>query len=281
MPTIKLKRNESFYIREGWFEKAINTIEEEKTNIFYKDEGIHYLGIGANMVKGLKYWLKAAGIINFPNCDLTEFAELLYKHDRYLDDDFSWFFIHYFLTINKEDCPIANEIFNSRIKTFTKSEMVEILMRVFSEEYDNVNKKLVEADLNTFVKSYVNEDVINNPEENYICPLTRLKLFGRNKDEYKKQRPSISALSYLIIYYSLLRLYDGQSFEIEESMNTYNSPLKIFNLDKYMYLQYLDEMRRNNLVTINRSAGLNTVYFEKQLPLKQIFNEKFGGNESV
>ena len=61
---IKLKRNESFYIREGWFEKAINCIaDNEGVNIFYKNDGISYLGIGSNMVKSLKYWLKAANII--------------------------------------------------------------------------------------------------------------------------------------------------------------------------------------------------------------------------
>ena len=281
MPTIKLRRNESFYIREGWFEKAINTIEEKKTNIFFKDEGIGYLGIGANMVKGLKYWLKAAGIINYPNCDLTEFAELLYKCDRYLDEDFSWFLIHYFLTINKDENPIFNEIFNSGIKVFNKNSMADYLVSRFSDTYDSVNRKYVEADLNVFVKSYVNEDIANNPEDNYICPLSRLKLLSRNKEEYKKQRPVFSSLSYLIVYYSLLSLYEGKPFEIEESIAVNNSPVKIFNLDKYMYLQYLDEMRKAGLVTINRAAGLNTVYFEKQLTLKQIFEEHYGGLENV
>jgi hypothetical protein len=48
-----------------------------------------------------------------------------------------------------------------------------------------------------------------------------------------------------------------------------------------MYLQYLDEMRKNGLVTINRAAGLNTVYFEKQLSLNHIFEEQYGGSENV
>ena len=233
------------------------------------------------MVKGLKYWLKAANIIIFPNCDLTDFGGLLFKHDQYLDDDFSWFFIHYFLVTNKDENPVANEVFNSRIKAFNKNDMTEYLMSQFSSVYENVNKKYVEADLNVFVKSYVNEDVINNPEDNYICPLSRLKLLSRNKDEYKKQRPVFSSLSYLIVYYSLLDLYAGKPFEIEESINVYNSPVKIYNLDKYMYLQYLDEMRKNGLITINRAAGLNTVYFEKTLSLEEIFMEQYGGEDNV
>ena len=48
-------------------------------------------------------------------------------------------------------------------------------------------------------------------------------------------------------------------FEIEDSMNEINSPYHIFNLDKFMYLQYLDDSEKNGLITINRAAGLNTV----------------------
>ena len=65
---LKFKKNESFYIRDGWFDKAINTIYESEENIFAKNNGIINLGIGANMVKGLRYWLRASGIISsLPN----------------------------------------------------------------------------------------------------------------------------------------------------------------------------------------------------------------------
>lgn len=279
MASIKLKKNETFYIREGWFEKSINTIKEQNTNIFYKNEGIGYLGVGSNMVKSLKYWLKAANIIEGLNNNLTEFGELLYINDRYLDDVFSWFFIHYFLTANKDESPLANEIFNSSIQTFDKIGMIEYLMKQFSHEDKKVNKKYVESDLNVFIKSYINEDLYANPEDNYICPLSRLKLLKKEKDIYRKTKPAYSTLSYLIVYYSLCQIYKGSSFEIEDSMNLPNSPVKIFNLDKYMYLQYLDDAKRNELITINRTAGLNTVYFEKELSLKDIFREKFGSDE--
>lgn len=53
----------------------------------------------------------------------------------------------------------------------------------------------------------------------------------------------------------------------------------LFNLDKNGYLQYLEEMQRSGLVTINKTAGLNAVYFEKKLSLRDIFEMNFGGLE--
>ena len=97
--TLKLKKHETFYIRDGWFEKALNTIEEnEGINIFFKNDGVKYLGIGANMVKGLKYWLKAAGLIDDKSNKLTSNANIILENDRYLGEDFTWFFIHYCLS---------------------------------------------------------------------------------------------------------------------------------------------------------------------------------------
>ena len=278
MASIKFKKNESFYIREGWFEKALHTINDNDANIFYKNDGVGYLGIGSNMVKGLKYWLKAANLIEGLNNNLTEFGELILQYDPYLDDLFSWFLIHYFLTSNKAECPVAYEMFNSNIIKFDKQDAVEYLMHQFSEIDSKVNKKYVEADFNVFTKSYVNEDTVSNPEDNYICPLSRLKLMKKDKDTFTMTKPAYSSMSYLVVYYVLYNLYEGEPFNIEESFEINNSPFKLFNLDKYMYLQYLDDARRNELVTINRTAGLNTVYFDKQLSLKDIFEERFGGN---
>lgn len=269
---IKLKKNESFYIREGWFEKALNAIAEDNTrNVFYKNNGIKILGIGSNMVKSLKYWLKAANIIDSDN-KLTEFGLLLFKYDRYLEDDFSWFLIHYFMTINKDECPVTNAVFNSSIKTFDKTSLNEMLFSYFNQIDNGINKKYIESDVNVFVKSYINEDVIYNPEDNYICPLSALKLLKKERGQYKKSRPQYAKLSHLIVLYGLLNLYGDKAFDIEEAFEEFNSPSKVFNLDKYMFVQYLEEMRRAGFVTINKTAGLNTVYPEKIISLDELFS---------
>lgn len=269
---IKLKKNESFYIREGWFEKALNAIAEDNTrNVFYKNNGIKILGIGSNMVKSLKYWLKAANIIDSDN-KLTEFGLLLFKYDRYLEDDFSWFLIHYFMTINKDECPVTNAVFNSSTKTFDKTSLNEMLFSYFNQIDNGINKKYIESDVNVFIKSYINEDVIYNPEDNYICPLSALKLLKKERAQYKKSRPQYTKLSHLIVLYGLLNLYGDKAFDIEEAFEELNSPSKVFNLDKYMFVQYLEEMRRAGLVTINKTAGLNTVYPEKIISLDELFS---------
>lgn len=278
--SLKFKKSESFYIRDGWIEKAINAINDNpEINIFSKNNGMKILGIGSNMVKGLKYWLQAANLIESKGKDivLSQFGQLVIKYDKYLENNFTWFLIHYFLSTNMKECPIFYGIFNTDVKNFTKSEAIEMFITKFIDYGYTFKKEYVEDDLNVFIKSYVNDNISDNPEDNYVCPLSNLKLIIKKKDKFTKTRPVYANLSYLIVYFSLLMLYTDSSFIIEESMEEYNSPYRIFNLDKNMYLQYLEEMKKNGLITINKTAGLNTVYFEKKITLENIIEEYYGG----
>ena len=82
MIDLRLKRHETFSIREGWLEKGLNIIVENN-ECFKKDNGPRLLGLGSNMCKSLKYWLKATGIAKFGQvAELTEFGNLLYKYDQ-------------------------------------------------------------------------------------------------------------------------------------------------------------------------------------------------------
>ncbi len=278
--SLKFKKNESFYIRDGWFEKALHAINNNPdNNIFYKNEGMHILGIGSNMVKGLKYWLTAANLIiqRGKNIELTTFGQYIIQFDPYLETNFTWYLIHYFLSRNIEECPVIYGIFNIDIKSFTKNEATEMFVDFFTNGNYAFKKEYVEDDLSVCIKSYVNENTIDNPEDNYVCPLSNLKLISKKSDRFYKTRPVYSTLSYLIVYYALLEIYHGEPFIIEESMEEFNSPYKNFNLDKNMYLQYLEEMKKNGLITINKTAGLNTIYFKEELTLKEIFEDYYGG----
>lgn len=280
----KFKKNESFYIREGWFEKAINVICENRIsnsniNVFSSKNGTSKLGIGTNMVKSLKYWLQASGIIHASSSQTTllEFGELIYKWDRYCESDFTWFLIHYFLCTNQNECPIFYNVFNSESMSFKKQDMIKYLYDYYVSEGSKVKKEYIEDDFTVFLKSYINDEIIENPEDNYVCPLSTLKLLRKQTDKIEKTKPAFISLSYLIVYYSLTKIYEYQPFNIEDSFKETSSPYLIFNLDKNMYLQYLNEMKKHELIEINKTAGLNAVYFKKELSLSDIFSTYFRG----
>ena len=59
---IRLQGHEKFVLREGWLNKGIVQVKKNAT-VFLGKEGPDVFGIGNNMVKSLRYWLKAFGLI--------------------------------------------------------------------------------------------------------------------------------------------------------------------------------------------------------------------------
>ena len=277
----KFKKNESFYIRDGWFEKALNTIADDNEYVFSKNNGPRYLGIGANMAKSLKYWFQASNLAVSISSKtiLTETGESIFKYDRYFESDFTWYLIHYNLCSNRFECPIFYSFFNSNIKKINKNDLVAFLVETITDDEQEIKQNYIEDDLSVFLKSYVNDEVNLNPEDNYICPLSNLKLIKKYGSMIEKEKPFYAKLPSELIYYGLSKIYNYESFNIEDSYDKENSPYLIFNLDKNAYLQYLEELQRNGLLTINKTAGLNTVYFEKKIELPELFKMHFGGRK--
>lgn len=276
MAEITFNKYGSYYIREGWFEKAINAIKLANTNIFHKDDTVYYLGISQGMCQSLKYWLRAAKVIDSSTNMLTEFGELLYQYDKYLESPFSWFLIHYHLSANRKDCPIIYEVFNSNVKIFTKESILNRLQTSFSNDNICVDSKVLVSDLNLFLTSYSKSEMEYSPEDNYYCPLSRLKLITKEGETYKRTQPAFSKLSHMVVYYALLNCYGGKQFELDDSLICNNSPVKIFNLDTNAYLEYLQELKREKIINIDRAVGLNFVCFNKTISLEEIFSNNDG-----
>ena len=55
---IKLKGHETFAIREGWLSKGLIEVDKNE-KVFSKNFGADTLGVGSNMAKAIRYWLKA------------------------------------------------------------------------------------------------------------------------------------------------------------------------------------------------------------------------------
>lgn len=281
--TLRFRKHETFYIREGWLQKAINAIPEHN-DLFSKNKGQKILGIGTNMVKGLRYWLQACNIINRESIktEFSDFGKLLHEYDKYLETNFSMFLIHYYLTENISYNPIGHVMFNMNLNTFTKQDASDAILIDLQQKGYEVKKEYVDTDLGIFLNSYYEENRNGNPEDNYICPLSSLKLLKKQNEKYIKNKPHYKDLSYLVVYNALCHIYKNEnSFNISDSINEPKSPCKIFNLDKSMYLQYLEEMKNDKLITINKTAGLNSVYFEQKYTLEQIFEKYFRGHKNV
>ena len=279
--SVKMKRHESFSIREGWIAKGIKAIKKNP-KVFSSQDATDTLGICNNMVKSLKYWMIATRIIDdcSKSIKLSEFGELLDKYDEYLDDDFSWWMLHVMMALNIEEFYTLNVFFNKCVmQTFSKENLFEIISKRLYSKNIKFNENTLVDEINMIIKTYCIDEKIDNPENNFVCPLSNLELIKKiGKNSYMRNKPSAKKLNYLVVYFLILNLIkESDAMSIDHMLNAENGPAKILNLDKNLLNDYLDELRSNKLIDINRTAGLNMVYIRQRLSIKEIFAKYFDG----
>lgn len=278
---VKLKGHESFTIREGWLTKGILEIEG-RPKLFSEKDVTDILGIGTNMVKALRYWLTVSNLIVEDKKNgyiLTELGKLIKEKDPYMEDLFTLYLIHTQIVQNTERALIWNLFFNKcNMKTFSKLDLQARIEYLLESENLEYNSKILNDELTAVLKTYVTEQKNDTPEDNFTCPLTELKLVKKvEKDIYSKEKPSMNNLDPYIVYWLILcQIQENNSINIEDLLREDNCVSKLLNLDKILLNEYLDTLKRMDLITLNRTAGLNMVYVNKKYTLKEIFDIHFG-----
>ena len=85
MAAIRLKGHEKFHLREGWITKGLYGVSNNP-KVFTGNEGTDQLGVGTNMVKSIKYWMLAMGLIGEDQrngAELTELGKIIFKYDAF------------------------------------------------------------------------------------------------------------------------------------------------------------------------------------------------------
>lgn len=274
---VKLKGNESFNIREGWLRKGIRCVQDFPT-LFSRDDAMEILGVGSKMVKSIRYWLRATGLTEerapvgrAREQILTEkFGEVVDRYDRYFDDVFTLFLLHYNIVKNAEGLSVAWDIFfnNYDGQDFTKDNMIEKCKEELNKrlaEGATFSERLFADDCASILRMYNTTDFAEDPEESLSCPLIELGLIRKSankKGTYVKTPPARELLDKMAVLYVILdNIEEGKgSVSIESLINDANNIGKVFNLDRVLINEYLDQLRVSGYITLNRTAGLDMVY---------------------
>ena len=97
-----------------------------------------------------------------------------------------------------------------------------------------------------------------------------------------KIRPLYSKLDRLAVLYVITSNIekDKISVDIDTLLTQDNNVGKIFNLDRNMINEYLDRLRQEGFIELNRTAGLDMVYISKKLLPYEILEIYYTQNET-
>ena len=133
----KLKGHESFIIRDGWLTKGITAVDKDR-RLFSVNSGADALGVGTNMAKSIRYWMRAAGLtidISNKGVTLSDFGRIIYEKDPYFEDPFRLWIIHANIACNFELATSWNLFFNYMTLTssFSREDMFDMMKSLIIE----------------------------------------------------------------------------------------------------------------------------------------------------
>ena len=274
---MKFRAHDTFFIRKGWLSKGMKYVHNKPDVFVAKDENpMDVLGIGANMVKALRYWLQAVGLTEEPNSGkrvqtFTPLGQSVFTNDRYIEELGTLYLLHYRLSSNKTDATAWYYFFNEfTMSEFSRDDFVEFLQRRIRMEDSDAAVAIRSLNddfsciINTYLPRYKTSPNRVAPESNIDCPFGELGLIDILSKEKKTYRKAIPVASTISPWVALAIIVDqaGESKEISlnELLTAPCNIGKTLNLDAISMLDVLYQIERIGKIKINRTAGLDVIH---------------------
>ena len=276
---------------------------------FASDLATVTLGVGKNMVRAIRHWCLATGLIekskDTPNQDGTGGQRLaptkLGKSlladdgwDPYLEDVATLWFIHWQLATNREDTTTWHWAFGVFGQNeFRKDNFISELI----DWSDKNSKKIpspnsITRDVDCFLRTYIPSRLTQTTvvEDTFDCPLVELNLISDSSDgdAYRFHRGPKDALPAEIFVAALSKFWNTHFSEKNtlaflDIAYSPNSPGQVFKLDEDTLVEYLDrvEERTDGALRYDETAGMKQVYRDREIDWMEPLHSYYSSVEAM
>ncbi len=252
---MRFSGHEKFDCKVDWLSKALSYEKE----LVVSDETIMHLGLGANMIKSLNYWIKLF--------EVDRLREFLIK-DRFFESLNTLWLMHYNLIKNGS---IYNLFFNRmNLVRFTKDDIFEFLVKFVKENNIKVSENTLRNDIDVFIRLYGDF-------------FKELNIISKHHNFYKLNIKNKSGISDKLFLYFLADFIELNG--AKDSISLFTITNSKFSLQKSLVmsesalmdkLYRLEDISKETFV-FSESAVIREVYikkkFDKNKFLEDVFDE--------
>jgi hypothetical protein len=278
--------HETFPFRYPWLKKGFDAVCEDG-DVFLRDDAITTLGVGKNMVRSIRYWSLAAGIIedkrkgNDGAAGVTEFGKLLLADDGldpYLEDPDTLWLLHWQIASNRARATTWFWAFSHYNEPeFSRDALTAALANwVPTLGGKPVANSSLKRDVDCFLRTYVPSRHSSSEvgEESLDCPLVELNLITPSSDNqtYQFRRGRQDGLADHVLLFATLRFWETFAPNLE-TLSVYDlarqpgSPGRLFKIDESSLVERLEniESSTDGRLVFGDTAGLRQVYRRKRI----------------
>lgn len=269
-------RHETFALRYGWLPKGYQAATKYP-KIFLEDISTVELGVGKNMVKSIRYWLRATQMMDAEDLP-TQLGEFLLEEntgvDPFLEDEASLWLIHWLLSSNAHLATAWYWFFNYFQRTEFTSEEVVTSLNDFVKERVSAKPALgtLKNDAMMVLRMYCAPQAIGRLayEDSLDAPLSMLGLLSHvsNNKVYQSRQSAQIGLPDAIVAFALAQVVeevDGASVPIEELMYSDNERISLGGIFRLTEGEFVARLERICAMypghyEIRDTAGISQLY---------------------
>jgi hypothetical protein len=271
--------HETFAFRYAWLKKAVDAVAVDP-NVFNQEDAVVTLGVGKNMVRSMRHWGLATGVLTDASTDaplaVTPFGSFIFGpggKDPYLEDPNTLWLLHWNICRQPARSTTWNWAFNGLPSNeFTRESLQDLIAgQLRHHQAPPQSEAILKRDVEIFIRTYVapkggKTTVI---EDTLDCPLVELRLVddrGTGKQFQLRRGPKPTLSSYIFAY-ALLEFWsevaaDRDTLAFSEIAFRSGSPGSLFKLDENTVLERLDQLDHltKGALTFAETAGVRQVY---------------------
>jgi hypothetical protein len=296
-PRISFSGHETFVFRHSWLKKAVDAVAKDP-EVFTKDGAIVTLGVGKNMVRSIRHWGLATGVLaeepksRGTRLAVADFGRMILDasgFDPYLEDPSTLWLLHWNILKQDQRCTTWYLVFNSYPSAeFTRANLTQfVLDEACRADAGDLAENSIKRDVEVFLRTYVGSSDMRGTvlgEDAFDCPLSELGLIEarQGSDLYQLWRNPKPTLADYAFVYSLVDFWNGiskaqQTLAFSEIAYRKGSPGTVFRLDENSLadrLERLDALTKGKLV-YTETAGLRQVYKHADIDPKELLEEHY------
>lgn len=296
-PRLSFSGHETFVFRHSWLKKAIDAVSTDP-EVFTKESAIVTLGVGKNMVRSIRHWGLATGVLEEEpksrgtRLAVTDFARMIMGasgFDPYLEDPSTLWLLHWNILRQDQRCTTWHFVFNGYPSAeFTRRNLMQFVFDEASRvDAGALAENSIKRDVEVFLRTYIGSSDMRGTglgEDAFDCPLSELGLIEarQGSDLYQLQRNPKPTLGDYAFLYALVNFWNGisqsqQTLAFSEIAYRKGSPGTVFRLDENSIadrLERLDTLTKGKLA-YTETAGLRQVYKHVDLNPRELLEEHY------
>lgn len=272
--------HETFPLRFSWLRKAVEAVEENPKT-FSADDAIATFGVGKNMVRSIKHWARATGVVeNDPSergaVRVTPFGEHLFGDDGadpFCEDPATLWVLHWHLCRDAERSTLWHFVFGHwHGGALELAALQPALRQWLADAHDDTPPaaSTLRRDLRCLKASYAPaRSERANLEEVVGSPLASLGIIQENDGLHRLHQGYQTALpaeifAYVVLDYWKRRAPESRTLALQELLNERASPGRVLLLSEDQAFELIEqvEQRLDAPFTYRDSAGIRQLYLQ-------------------